>query len=157
MAEYNAKRNAKTQLPPLPPLNPFLDSRVSVPLLFHILLHRVSAHIFFPSTPFSKLTSAQHLLAEKIPSTLNALLVSLPSLSLFFPQTFSSIFGTFGSTAKEKQDGSEMPWAKDWVTPYPELIDRVFAAHWAFTLYDLYIMCVFNIKKTFSKFVKYGC
>ncbi|KAJ3217991.1 hypothetical protein HDU67_006891 [Dinochytrium kinnereticum] len=112
----NGSSSEESGLPP--PRNPFTDARVLAPLLLHVLLHKASASALFPG--IKTLTKKQHLFVEKIPSTVNAVLVSVPVIKLL---------------------AWDRPWKSgNWLVPYPDLLDRVFAAHFAFTAYDLGVM-----------------
>ncbi|KAJ3098120.1 hypothetical protein HDU97_004304 [Phlyctochytrium planicorne] len=98
--------------------NPLTDPRVLAPLALHLVLHKLTSWILFPGS--KSLTKKQHLFVEKIPSTANALIVSIPVIKLLL---------------------WDRPWRKgQWLKPYPDTLDRVFAAHFAYTLYDLGIM-----------------
>ncbi|KAJ3090642.1 hypothetical protein HK102_003120 [Quaeritorhiza haematococci] len=101
------------------------DTRVWGPLALHICAHKFAAHVVNTTLPASTLRtlspSDRLYLAEKLPSTLNALIVSLPSLHLLLRQ---------------------QPYKHDLFKPYPELLDRVFAAHLGFTIYDMWVMAV---------------
>ncbi|KND01973.1 uncharacterized protein SPPG_02480 [Spizellomyces punctatus DAOM BR117] len=104
------------------PLKQFADAQVLVPLGFHLILHKIAAqliHYLSPAT-LARLNSADLLfLAEKLPSTVNALTVSVSSLYLLLKR---------------------QPYSEDVIEPYPELLDRTLAAHIGYTLYDSYVM-----------------
>lgn len=100
---------------------PFSDAPVLKTLTLHLLLHKIAVHLIKRSG-ISTLSPPDILfLAEKLPSTINALLVSLPSLYLHF---------------------SLQPWKQDVLIPYPPLLDKILAAHVGYTLYDIYIMAI---------------
>ncbi|KAJ3115192.1 hypothetical protein HDU96_001038 [Phlyctochytrium bullatum] len=102
-----------------PPRNPLTDPRVLSPLALHAALHIVTGRLLFPG---AKLTKRQHMFVEKVPSTVNALVVSLPVIKMILV---------------------DRPWKNGkWLEPYPELLDKVFAAHFAYTAYDLLVMAV---------------
>lgn len=90
-------------------MSDIFDTRVLVPFSAHVLTHSI-LKLCFPSLP--------HLLVEKIPSTLNSILVSCLVIN-------------------EIQSGA---YSKDVINPYPANIDRAFASQIGFTLYDLLIM-----------------
>ncbi|KAJ3414750.1 hypothetical protein HDV05_006089 [Chytridiales sp. JEL 0842] len=154
-------------------LSTLSDPSILLPLLIYTTSHSLTLRLLFPKSK-GTYTKAQHLIAEKVPSTLNAVYISLRSLGLVFPFPTSpwgplrKIVETANGAAaatmmssksvddgvvlsspskvadnddEEKKEGvEEETVGGDWRTPYPPFLDRIFATHLAFTVYDTLLM-----------------
>lgn len=107
------------------------NERVWKPFLGYLLLHQASERMivaFLPSNKhLSKLSPKDILqLAEKVPSTVNSLVTAIGGAWVLF-----------------KMESFKVERSTDSLfTPYPPLLDQVFAAHSAFTMYDMWVMSV---------------
>ncbi|KAI8821040.1 uncharacterized protein EV422DRAFT_50230 [Fimicolochytrium jonesii] len=109
-----------TPTPPPTLLNALLDTSVLTSLAFHSTLHILTHHALTRHPRFTTHPRLSlHLLAEKLPSTLNALHQSLGALHLLL---------------------LTRPWRHDIINPYPPTLDRLLASHVGFTLYDCVVM-----------------
>ncbi|KAJ3077013.1 hypothetical protein HDU98_009414 [Podochytrium sp. JEL0797] len=97
---------------------PILDSHIALPLAGFTALHFATAKALARYTTIPP--SLLHITAEKLPSTLNALVASTTALHVFFHHAH---------------------YATSWTQrPYPQPLDTAFATHAAFTLYDIVVM-----------------
>jgi hypothetical protein len=98
-------------------------SRPLPTFFLHVGLHNIAWYLLkllLPADALAQLSPSDlSALAEKLPSSVNALMVSLP---------------TINTIIRKKS------FEKDVFRPYPDALDKVFADHFAYTMYDMMIM-----------------
>ncbi|KAJ3017314.1 hypothetical protein HKX48_003628 [Thoreauomyces humboldtii] len=89
----------------------------------HATLHAATSLVLLKTTTLSQSLSPSDIImiAEKVPSTISALVTSIPSLHMQL---------------------SDWPWREDVLRPYPALLDSILAQHIGYTLYNVGIMWI---------------
>jgi hypothetical protein len=91
--------------------------------VLHVGLHNLMSYLLrrlLPPDVLVRLTSSELAsMAEKLPSSINALLVSVPTMNTII---------------------RKKAFQRDVFRPYPDALDKVFSDHFAFTMYDMVIM-----------------